>query len=321
MLATFYRPEGRRRKILATAVDFPTDIYAMQSQIRLRGSDPSTDLVRVPPRDDRFIHEDDVLAAMTDDVALVVLPSVLYHTGQLLDVARLAGAAHDAGIPLGIDAAHGVGCVPHHFEDWGVDFAVWCTYKYLNAGPAAPAALYVHPRHLDRMPGLAGWWGSDKARQFDMAHAFTPAADAGRWQISAPSALAMAGLEAALEVFADVDIEAVRVASLARTDYVIDLCDALGLTSSAYGFTIGTPRDHARRGGHVALVHPEAARITKALKARGIVPDHRPPDIIRLAPVALYSTFVECWRVVRALREIVERGEYERFSAGRDLVA
>jgi kynureninase len=258
---------------------------------------------------------------MTEETALVMVPSVLYHTGQLLDVGRLAHAAREREIPIGIDAAHGVGSVPHLLDSWGVDFAVWCTYKYLNSGPAAPGALYVNARHFDRLPGLAGWWGSDKDRQFDMAHTFTPAADAGRWQISAPPILALAPLEASLGLFDEVGIAAVRQGSLARTDYLIDLIEGLGLTRAPYGFAIGTPRAHARRGGHVALEHPEAARIAKALKARGVVPDHRPPHIVRLAPVALYTTFEECWQVADHLRAIIDQSEHLRFPRGREQVA
>ena len=180
LVATFYQPTMRRRKIVATALDFPSDIYALESQIRLHGGDPARDLCVVPSRDGRLIEEEDVIAALSDAVALVILPSVYYRSGQLLDIARLAQAAHNCGALIGIDGCHSVGLVPHEFDAWAVDFAFWCSYKYLNSGPGGTAALYVNRRHLDRAPGLAGWWGSDKGTQFDMSHAFTGAAYVGK---------------------------------------------------------------------------------------------------------------------------------------------
>ena len=171
----------------------------------------------VPSRDGRTLDEDDLIAAMTDDVALVLLPSVLYRSGQLLDIARLTAAAHERGIPIGFDCAHSVGVVPHRFDEWGVDFAFWCTYKYLNAGPGAVGALYVNRRHLGRRPGLAGWWGYDKERQFDMLHAWEGAAGAGAWQISTPPVLATAPLLGSLRIFAEAGIERMRAKSLAQT--------------------------------------------------------------------------------------------------------
>src|SRR5918994_3928622 len=183
LVATFYRPAGERRQIVATALDFPSDVYALGSQIALKGGDPACDLVLVPSRDGRTVAEADIVAAMTDEVALVMLPSVLYRSGQLLDMAWLTAAAHERGITIGWDCAHSVGAVPHRFDDWGVDFAFWCSYKYLNAGPGAVGALYVDRRHWGKAPGLAGWWGYHKERQFDMVHAWEGAPAAGAWQI------------------------------------------------------------------------------------------------------------------------------------------
>ncbi|HEY2595207.1 MAG TPA: kynureninase, partial [Chloroflexota bacterium] len=188
LLATFYRPVGKRTKIVADALDFPSDVYALQSWLRLRGHDPAEDLLLVPSRDGRSIDEDDVVRAMdADDVALVWLPSVLYRSGQWLDMERLTREAHRRGLPIGFDCAHSAGSVPHALHDWGVDFGVWCNYKYLNAGPGAVGSLYVHERHFGTLPGLTGWWGCDKDRQFEMAHEFFPSAGAGAWQISTPS--------------------------------------------------------------------------------------------------------------------------------------
>ena len=321
LAGTFYRPAGGRRKIVATALDFPSDVYALASQIRLHGGDPATELVLVTSADGRTVDEGEIVAAMTEEVALALLPSVLYRSGQLLDVPRLAAAARERGVSLGFDCAHSVGVVPHRFDEWGVDWAFWCSYKYLNAGPGAIGGLYVNHRHWGTEPGLTGWWGYEKARQFDMVHAWRGAAGAAAWQIGTPSLLAAAPLRGSLRVFADAGMAAVRAKSLALTGYLMELLEAAGLTGSRYGYAIGTPREPERRGGHVAVEHVEGARIARALKGRGIVPDFRPSNVIRLAPVPLYTSFHEVWRTVGALREIVEEGEHLRGESGRELVA
>jgi kynureninase len=317
LLATFYRPEGKRRRIVATALDFPTDIHAIQSQIRLHGGNPDSDLVRVPSRDGRNVDEPDVIAALSDDVAVAILPSVLYRSGQLLDIPRLTEAGRARGVLMGWDCSHSVGAVPHQLSKAGVDFAVWCGYKYLNGGPGAPAAIYVNRRHHSRLPGLAGWWGHDKLTQFDMAHTFKPSGDAGGWQISSIPQLSAAPLRASLKMFAEAGIERIRDKSLKITDYLMSLIAEL----APLGYSIGNPREAHRRGGHVAVVHNEAARICKCLKKRGVIPDFRMPDVVRLAPIPLYNTFRECWQMAQHLKEIVERKEYEQVPPGRDLIA
>lgn len=321
LAATFYRPSGGRRKIVATELDFPSDVYALASQIQQHGGDPTNDLVLVPAADGRTVDEEAVIAALTDEVAIAILPSVLYRSGQLLDIPRLAAVAADRGIGLGLDCAHSIGIVPHRFDEWGVDWAFWCSYKYLNGGPGAIGGLYVNRRHWGTAPALAGWWGYEKERQFDMHFDWRGAEGAGAWQIGTPSLLAAAPLRGSLRLFAEVGIAAIRAKSLALTGYLMDLIEDTGLTTPPFDFRIGTPRDTARRGGHVAVEHSEAARIVRALKGRGIIPDFRPPNIVRLAPVPLYTTFGDVLRVVASLREIIEQGEHRRGAPGRDIVA
>jgi len=319
LLATFFQPTPGRTRIVADTLNFPSDLYALQSHLRLRGLDPSEDLVLVASRDGRTIDEQDVLAALDRaDVALAWLPSVLYRSGQLLDMPRLTAAARARGIAIGFDCAHSVGSVPHRLHEWDVDFAVWCTYKYLNAGPGAVGSLYVHERHHHLGPGLAGWWGSDKDRQFDMATEFTPSASAGAWQIGTPSILGAAALYGSLSVLREAGIDRLREKSLALTGLLIDLADEV---LAPLGFEVGTPREAARRGGHVALEHPAAVRIARALKAHRIIPDFRPPDVIRLAPVPLYTRFRDVGQVVLTLKAIVESGEYLQFADERAVVA
>lgn len=318
LLATFYAPSGRRTKIVADALDFPSDVYALQSWLALRGLDPDQHLVLVPSRDGRTIDEADVIAALADDVALVWLPSVLYRSGQLLDVPRLVGEAHARGIAIGFDLAHSAGCVPHRLHAWGVDFATWCTYKYLNAGPGAVGALFVHERHFGhRQPGLRGWWGSDKARQFDMRLEFSPAGAAGAWQISTPAVLSAAALYGSLALLREAGLDAVRQKSLDLTGYLMYLADAL---LAEHGFSVGTPREPSRRGGHVALEHPDALRLSRALRAHGVVADFRAPNVLRLAPVALYTTYADVWHTVELLRQIVASGAHLGLESARGAI-
>ena len=321
LVSTFFQPQNTRRKILATALDFPSDVYALQSQILLRGGDPEADLVRVPSRDGRTISEDDLIDAMTEDVALAVLPSVLYRSGQLLDIARLTAAAHERGIVIGFDCAHSAGVVPHTFDADGVDFAFWCNYKYLNAGPGSIGSLYVNRSHVGELPGLTGWWGYQKERQFDMTHEWEAASSAGGWQISTVSLLSAAPLIGSLDLIAEAGIDAIREKSLAMTDYLIEMIEDAGLLDAPYNYRIGTPREHARRGGHVAVEHDAGPRIAKALKQAGVIPDFRPPDVIRLAPIPLYTSFADCRRVVEVLKEVIDSGAWLAVGDGRELVA
>jgi len=232
----------------------------------------------------------------------------------------LVREAHLRNIVIGFDCAHSAGAVPHRLSEWDADFAFWCSYKYLNGGPGSPAFLYVNRKHFSRRPGLAGWFGYDKARQFDMSLKFHPAGTAGGWQIGTPPVLSASTLLPSLEIFASAGIEMLRRKSLALTSFLMDIIDG-SLSQQPYSYSVGTPRDEVRRGGHVAVEHEEAWRICRALKKRKIIPDFRPPRVIRLAPTALYSSFGDVLAVASALREIIDGKEYERFSPERDAVS
>jgi kynureninase len=317
LVATFYRPNGRRTRILSNALEFPTDVYALQSQLALRGR-PRDDLLLVPSDDGRTLDEARIVEAMDDSIALALLPSVLYRSGQLLDVARLTAEAQARGIVVGLDIAHSIGAMPHALHDWGVDFAVWCTYKHLNAGPGAVGGLFVHRRHHGLYPALAGWFGSDKQAQFDMALEMQPAADAGAFQTGTPHIFSAAPLLGSLALTQAAGLARIREKSLRLTDWLLELADR---QLAEFGFRVGTPREHERRGGHVSLEHPDAARIARALRARRVIPDFRAPDGIRLAPVALYTSFGDVVEAVWRLRAIMTDREYEAFENRRDLVA
>jgi kynureninase len=320
LIHAFFKPAGRRTRIVADELDFPTDIYALKSVLGLRGLDPADNLVLVRSADGLTLDEAEIAGHFDETTALIFLPSVLYRSGQLLDMEFLTARAHERGVAIGFDCSHSAGAVPHQLDRWGIDFAVWCGYKYLNGGPGATAFFYVNRRHFGLDPALAGWFGSAKDKQFDMELEFTPAPGAGRFQISSPSILSAAPLLGSLGILQEAGPAAIRAKSLRLTRFLMDMADEF-LTSAPFGFSIGTPRADARRGGHVALLHPEAMRIAEALRARGVIPDFRPPDIVRVAPVALYNTYTELAALVEHLREIVEGREYERFPAARPAIS
>ena len=320
LVNTFYEPHRSRRKIIADELDFPSDIYALRSILKLRGMNPDRDLILAPSVNSHFLEEEDIVRLMDEEVAIVFLPSVLYRSGQLLDLHYLTEEAHKRNILIGFDCCHSVGSVPHHFDKWGVDFALWCGYKYLNGGPGSTAFLYVNKKHFCREPALAGWFGYVKEKQFDMSSRFEHSENAGGWQISSPAILSAAPLEGSLKILLEAGIEAIRAKSLKMTSYLMFLVDDI-LTRNPFDFSIGTPREQARRGGHVAIEHEEALRISEALRSRGIVPDFRPPNIIRIAPIPLYNTFHEIWQVVQHIKDIIETREYERYSKLRKAIS
>lgn len=317
LVATFFKPEGTKTKILADELNFPSDIYALKSQLTLKGYDPDAHLVRVKSKDGRFLDEADIIAAMTDEVALIVLPAVLYRSGQVLDIERLAKAANERGIPIGFDLCHSIGAIEHDLHHAGVDFAFWCTYKHLNGGPGSVGGLFVHEKHFGTAPGLAGWFGSNKEVQFDMDHKMMPAGDSGAYQIGTPNVLSLAPVIGALEIVEEAGISRIREKSLELTNYFLALIEK---ELSAYEFTIGNPVDDTR-GGHILLEHREAARICSALKEEGVIPDFRAPNGVRLAPVALYNSFEDVWQTVQKLKVIMDEKRYEKFENKRGVVA
>lgn len=318
LVSTFYKPEKFRTKILADELTFSSDIYALQSQIKLRGLNPEEHLIKVNSRDGQTLSEDDIINMMTEDVALVFLPSVLYRSGQILNMEKLTKAAKERNILIGFDLAHSIGVIPHKLHDWGVDFAVWCNYKYLNSGPGGVGGLFVHEKHFGTVPGLVGWFSSDKEKQFDLDHEFTPAYSSGAFQLGTPHIFSLAPLKGALEIFHEAGIENIREKSLQQTQYMMDL---INYKLADKGFTITNPIEDERRGGHVSLQHKESARITKALKENGVIPDFRAPDIIRLSPIALYTSFHDIWKAINILKTIMDKELYKKYENKRDVVA
>ncbi len=313
VLSSFYKPQGKKKKILADKITFPSDIYAIKSFLKLKGMDENTDLVFVDSEDGKTLSEEKICEMMTDEIAIVFLPSVLYRSGQLLDIPYLTKKAHEKNIPIGFDCCHSAGVVPHKFSENGVDFAVWCSYKYLNAGPGASAFIYINKKHFDKTPGMTGWFGYNKEKQFEMSYEFEHEKSAGGWQISTPALLSTAPVEGSLKIFEEAGIERIREKSKMLTSYLVYLINIFN--NQQYGYNIGTPIDPEKRSGHIAIEHKtEAWRICEALKNKNIIPDFRMPDIVRIAPVALYNTFEEVWIVARELKKIIDNKEYLKYS-------
>jgi kynureninase len=308
LLAAFFRPEGRRRSILIDAPTFPSDRYAVDSQLRHHSLEPTADLIVVRPRDgETTIRPDDLESAILehrDTLAVALLAGVNYATGQLHDIARLTATIHEAGGVAIWDLAHAAGNVPLALHDAGVDAAAWCTYKYLNSGPGALAQIFVADRHAELAAAyrLTGWWGNAEATRFEMAETLDPAAGAAGWRISTPPILSLAPIGVALAMFDEVGLPALREKSVALTAYLETAIEA-----SVPDAEILTPRDPTTRGAQLSVRLPSATARLDAIDALDVVADFREPDIVRLAPVPLYDTYHDAWRAARALADTSPR--------------
>lgn len=307
MLATFYQPADARCRILMEDPAFPSDTYAVKSQIAHRGRDPHSCLLLAQPRAGEFVLRTEDLEATLEEkgeeIALLLLGGVNFFTGQLFDIPRITAAAQKHGVLVGIDLAHAVGNVPLALHDWNVDFAVWCSYKYLNSGPGAVAGAFVHERHAtDRqLPRLAGWFGNDPATRFrlHLEPEFIPVPSADAWQVSNPPIFSMAPLRASLAIFDEAGgMEPLRRKSTTLTSYLEFLLKAAGSKS----FTIITPARADERGCQLSIVaHDAPQKLFRRLELAGVKCDFREPNVIRAAPTPLYNTFHEVWRFAQVL--------------------
>ncbi len=309
MMATFYRPRHGRSLIVMDEPTFPSDLYAVKSQIQHHGLDPDKTLLTVRARPgENGVREADLDALLAErgkDVALVLWSGVNFLTGQRFDPARITAAAHQHGCVAGFDLAHAVGNVPLELHASQADFAVWCSYKYLNAGPGAVAGCFVHERHgraID-LPRLAGWWGNDPATRFQMQlqPEFVPHRGADGWQVSNPPVLGLAPLRASLALFDAAGMPALRAKSEKLTAYLLYLLDRI----KPKPFEVLTPLAAWQRGCQISLTideHPRA--LLTALEAAGVVPDFREPNVIRVTPMPLYNTYHEVWRFADILGRV-----------------
>ena len=312
MMVSFFRPDGERNRVLIEKSAFPSDRYAVVSQLLYHGLSADAHLVEVEPRaGERHLRTEDLVERIRREgrrLALVLLPGVQYLTGQSFDLGPLIEAARAAGASVGLDLAHAVGNVPLRLHDWNADFAVWCSYKYLNAGPGAIGGCFVHDRHARErgLPRFAGWWGHDASNRFEMPPDFSPMAGAEGWQISNPPVLSTAPLLASLEVFRRAGLARLREKSIALAAFMQRLIDA----RLAGSVEIVTPAAAALRGCQLSLrlLRPaaEAKRCHQRLTAAGVVCDWREPDVLRVAAVPLYNSFQDVFRAVEALARALE---------------
>jgi kynureninase len=310
MMVSFYRPQDRRTKIICEAKAFPSDQYMFETHLRAHGYDPAEHLVEVQPRaGEETTRLEDILQAIethADETALVLWGGLNYYTGQVFDMRAITAAAHKAGALVGFDLAHAAGNIPLSMHDWNVDFACWCNYKYLNAGPGAVGAAFIHERyHRDAsIPRFAGWWGYDKATRFRMEKGFKPMQSAEGWQLSTPSPLLYAGLRASLEIFMEAGWARIQDKGQKLGAWLWFLLDELQRSSPANAFTVITPR--VEKGCQVSmLMHRNGREVFNGLTEAGIITDWREPNVIRLAPVPLYNNFQEVWRFYSTLQQIL----------------
>ncbi len=315
LMVSFYRPTEKRYKIICEKKAFPSDQYALETQARFHGYEPSDAIVEVGPREGEYlIREEDVLATIAevgDELAMIMIGGVNYYSGQLFDMKTITDAGHAVGAIVGFDLAHAAGNVKLELNKWGVDFAAWCSYKYLNSSPGGVAGLFVHERHANdkTLPRFAGWWGHDKETRFLMEPGFNPMPGAEGWQLSNAPVLGMAAHLASLDIFDAVGMDALIEKRIGLTNYleylINDLSDRKGDQCS---FEIITPKDPAKRGAQLSiLAHGMGKPLFDALTKLGIIADWREPNVIRIAPVPLYNSYEDCYRFCESLENVINQ--------------
>ncbi|MBS1934300.1 MAG: kynureninase [Bacteroidetes bacterium] len=307
MLLSFYRPTKEKYKIMMEAGAFPSDQYAVETQVKFYGLNPDDAIIEIAPKEgEKILREDDIIEAIEknkDSLALVLFGGINYYSGQFFDLKRITAAAHKAGAIAGFDLAHVTGNVPTQLHDWDVDFAVWCSYKYLNGGPGAVGGVYVHERYAKDIghTRLAGWWGNDEATRFKMEKGFIAKPDASGWNISTAQVFNMVALKASLEIFEQTNIASLNAKSKLLTGYLEFLLHQL----SNINFEIITPKEPERRGAQLSLYFKEQGKeIHKRMTDSGIIVDYREPGVIRVAPAPIYNSFEDVFRFYEILRSI-----------------
>lgn len=309
LMVSFYRPTSTRYKIVIEKGAFPSDQYAVESQIRFHSYDPANSLLELTPREgEATLRTEDIIELIErqgDSIALILLGGVNYYTGQAFDMKAITKAGHKAGAVVGFDLAHAAGNIELKMHDWNVDFAAWCSYKYLNGGPGSVGGAFVHERHSRsfELPRFAGWWGHDKETRFLMGPEFRPMAGAEGWQISNPPILQMAALRASLEIFEEAGMSALAEKSRKLTGYLASMIDDIGDER----ISVITPRDPDERGCQLSIrVRGGDRSLHERLTSRGVFADWREPDVIRVAPVPLYNSFNDAFRFAEILRDCVK---------------
>jgi kynureninase len=302
LMVSFYRPEGIRKKIICETRAFPSDQYAMESQVRFHGYDPEDTIIEVKPREgEHTLRTEDILSvidANRETTALVLFGGVNYYTGQFFDIPAITKAAHEAGAMAGFDLAHAAGNVELNLHAWNVDFACWCSYKYLNSGPGGVAGVYIHERLATDTSILrfAGWWGYTKDTRFNMEKGFEPIPTAEGWQLSNAPVLSMAAHKSALDVFEEAGMEKLHVKRKKLSGYLHFILEDINNRNKEKVIEVITPVEENARGCQVSmLMLKDGRRIFSELTKQGVIADWREPNVIRVAPVPLYNTFEEVW--------------------------
>jgi len=311
MMASFYRPTPERHKILIEASAFPSDQYAVKSQILFHGFDPASSLLEVAPREGEFCLRNDDIEELIEregkSIALILMGGVNYLTGQVFDMEAITKAGHRQGCVVAFDLAHAAGNIPLRLHDWGPDFAAWCSYKYLNGGPGCVAGCFVHERHARAfdLPRFCGWWGHDEKTRFQMGPDFHPMEGAEGWQLSNPPILTLAALRASMKIFDEAGMSNLRAKSESLTGYLEFLLDRIRVDQTKPAkFSVTTPRDPQRRGAQLSIRFLEPGRaVYERLTAQGVIGDWREPDTFRFAPVPLYNSYTDVYRFAQQLTE------------------
>ena len=315
MLVSFYRPTGKRTKIVLEGSTFPSDYYAIEQQLRFHGLDPKNHIIELLPQAGKAtLSTEDILATIEkhqDEIALVLLGAVNYYTGQLFEIKKISEVCCKHKITFGLDLAHAIGNIELKLHDWNIDFAVWCSYKYLNSGPGGVSGVFVHSMFANRpdLPRFAGWWGNDEKNRFKMEKHFVPKAGAEGWQMSNAPVFNMAAHKASLAIFEQAGIKNLRKKSLLLTNYLefLLLSNNSILTSNV---SLITPTDPKQRGCQLSLqTKTNGKKIFDKLTRAGIIADWREPDVIRIAPVPLYNTFEDAWRFADIFRQALAKGQ------------
>lgn len=310
LMVSFYQPTKSRYKILAEKKAFPSDQYVLESQVKFHGYSPEEAIIEVGPRDgEHIVREEDILKAIEenkDELALLFIGGVNYYTGQFFDIPGITRAAHDAGALVGWDLAHAAGNIPLQLHDWNVDFAAWCSYKYLNSGPGSVAGIFIHEKHGNNpsIRRFAGWWGYDKDSRFKMEPGFKAMSGAEGWQLSNAPVFTMAVHKASLEIFAKAGMERLRTKSEKLTSYLEFLIRVVSDKNEMTDFEVITPKEVERRGAQLSiLAHGQGKSLFDKLTQEGVVADWREPNVIRIAPVPLYNSFMDVYNFARILQK------------------
>ena len=310
LMTTFYRPTKERFKIICEAKAFPSDQYAFESQVKLHGVNPDEAIIEVKPREGEYsIRTEDIIATIekhSSSIALVLFSGVNYYTGQVFDMPSITKAAHNIGAYCGFDLAHAAGNIELHLHDWNVDFACWCSYKYLNSGPGGVAGAYIHQKHFTNksLQRLAGWWGQNKTNRFKMEKGFDPIETAEGWQLSNAPILSMAAHKASLDIFEDAGIENLVAKGKQLSDYLFFIIEELNSTLTKKAIEIITPKNE--KGCQVSMLMLQKGKeVFEALKQNGVLADWREPNVIRIAPVPLYNTFKEIYHFGEIVKRIL----------------